>query len=544
VKEDLRERLKRLNKGRLADQLVSGRELAHRDKEAKGKSSNAQSGEEPKKKTQKSRSGQGRRRLREDMIRPAKSRSEALDSAGGESDGPPRPDQTPPQAGGGLGSLAGLRKRLKGETSGTTVSSGGTAAFYPRTDRRDYVHDGLEELREAIDGELCRTELGCCLKRTTILPAGGWYGPQQTPEPDEIDPAVVARVSRDGRFESLTPGDFLFLDTETTGLAGGTGTLAFMVGVGFWQEGSLQVIQYFMPDYPEEQALLSLLEQDVGGYSSLVTFNGKSFDVPLLSSRFVSIRSEMASRMCSLPHLDLIHPSRRLWKRRVGDCSLTNLEAQILGFEREEDIPGWEIPQAYFRFVTDGDPGPLPTVFLHNQFDLVTLAQLAAKMCRLYREPLGDRKLPGLDLYSLARSLEMDGSPQTAVEVLEEARTADLDTETRRTLLRHLSKAYKRGKNWEGAVEIWQELGEFEGTLEVFSFEEMAKFYEHVACDLRMAEAVVRRVLDALSGDGYLDPVPYQDPDQVEAAFRHRLVRIERKMAKQKHHTKRKGTES
>jgi len=109
---------------------------------------------------------------------------------------------------------------------------------------------------------------------------------------------------------------------------------------------------------------------------------------------------------------------------------------------------------------------------------------------------------------------------------------ADLDPELRRNVLRRLSRAYKRQRNWEGAVAIWQELGEWEGTFEVFSFEEMAKFYEHEARDLRLAETVTRRILEALSGDGVLDPVPYSDLDEVEAAFRHRLERIERKLAR------------
>jgi uncharacterized protein YprB with RNaseH-like and TPR domain len=533
-----------LNKGRLADQLVSGRDLARREKESaaeqgKPDGDDAQREKEPGD----LRGRKQRRRLREDMVRPAGPGSRTAGEIIDEGNAGAGRNETVSRPGGGLGSLAGLRKRLKGDDPAGAKPPESPGPLPAVIERHDYVAEGLEELQEAIEGELCRTELGCCLKRTTVLPAGRWYGPQQTPEPDEIDPAVIARISRERRFESLSAEDFLFLDTETTGLAGGAGTVAFMVGVGYWREGALHVVQYFMPDYPEEPALLSLLEEDIAGYSSLVTFNGKSFDVPLLSSRFVSIRSEMAGRMCSLPHLDLIHPSRRLWKRRVRDCSLTNLEAQILGFEREEDIPGWEIPQAYFRFVTDGDPGPLPTVFLHNQFDLVTLAQLAAKVCRMYREPLGDGKIPGIDLYSLARSLEVDGSPETAVEVLEEARTADLDAETRRTLLRHLSKAYKRGKNWEGAVAIWQELGESEGALDIFSFEEMAKFYEHQARDLRMAEAVTRRALESLSGDGYLDPSPYPDLDQAEAAFRHRLARIERRMANRKKKATKERTE-
>jgi hypothetical protein len=339
-------------------------------------------------------------------------------------------------------------------------------------------------------------------------------------------------LARDERFTSLEATDLLFLDTETTGLAGGTGTVAFLVGIGYWGDGWFGVEQYFMPDYPEEPALLRLLAERIGRFSSLVTYNGKSFDIPLLSARFVRTRSPTAGLLAELPHFDLLHPARRLWKQRVGECSLTNLEREILDFERVEDVPGWEIPQIYFQFVSDGEIGSLPTVFLHNQYDIVTLAQLAARACQLYREPLGDPALPGVDLYALARSLEMDGSPTVALEVLEEARLVSLDSDTRKRLLHRLSRMYKRQKNWEAAVSIWQELGESDGVLEVFSFEEMAKFYEHVARDFRLAALVTKRILDALAGSAAVDPTPYADFDAVEAAFAHRIRRIERKLAR------------
>jgi uncharacterized protein YprB with RNaseH-like and TPR domain len=519
LKDDVRERLRRLNKGRLAEHLVRGRDLV--DKQVQTGKSRADPENDPKvvPGEKGSRQRSPRKRLTEDMIRPAgASKAE--------------PIQKEPERKSGLGALGRLRQRLK-EPSSTKDIVRGPGATSQSPDPVT-IPESWGILRAEIEAELLETPVGSCLLRKAALPIGEWVGSQQVPDSADVDLGIIAKLSRDERFVSLEPTDLLFLDTETTGLAGGTGTLAFLVGLGYWGKESFEVVQYFVPDYPEEMALLHLLEEKIGDLPSLVTYNGKAFDIPLLRSRFVQIRGGMGARLTEVPHLDLLHPSRRLWKRRLGNCSLTNLELEILGFEREDDVPGWEIPQIYFRFLSEGDVGQLPTVFLHNQYDLISLAQLAVRACQLYREPLGDRSLPGTDLYSLARSLEIDGIPGAALEVLEEARLVSLESDTRRNVLRHLSRVYKRQKNWEAAVAIWQELGESDGVLEVFSFEEMAKFYEHVARDLRLAAAVTSRILEALTGNACVDPTPYQDLDSVKTSFKYRLQRIERKLSRQK----------
>lgn len=520
VNDDLYNRLKRLNKGHLAQQLVRGRELADRPPGTGQAPTPANEDRRPPSTPGPVRKPRGRKRLSEDMIAPVAAEG-------------PETHQDPPRrsaSAAGLGDLEGLRRlrpTVPSPATGTRSVSGAGPATGSSGDRESW-----QLLANEVSGEFRLIGSATCLVRSVALPAGTWFGSQPVPEADGVYPEALAQLARDHRFRSLAPSDLMFLDTETTGLAGGTGTVAFLVGMGVWREGEFWILQYFMPDFPEEPALLHLFEAALAEVAALVTYNGKAFDVPLLSSRLVRNRSQGVSRLADIPHLDLLHPARRLWKQRLGDCSLTNLEAGILGFQRERDIPGWEIPQVYFRFLTEGEIGELPTVFLHNQHDLLTLAHLLARACRLYHEPLGDRTLPGIDLYSLARSLELDGSPMVALEVLEEARLADLDAQTRRQLLRRLSLVYKRRKNWDAAVAIWQELGEWEGILEAFSFEEMAKFYEHVAGDLRLAAAVTTRILEALKGRAALDPSPYADLDEVEAAFAHRLRRIERRLSR------------
>lgn len=143
-----------------------------------------------------------------------------------------------------------------------------------------------------------------------------------------------------------------FLDTETTGLSGGTGTYAFLVGIGTWNSSGFLVEQFFMRDFDEEAAMICSLEERFSRLEVIVTFNGKCFDLPLLESRFIMHRRHWGRAQAV--HLDLLHPCRRLWKLRLKDCSLSNLEARVLGWERDEDVPGHLIPQVYFKYARSG----------------------------------------------------------------------------------------------------------------------------------------------------------------------------------------------
>src|SRR5216117_3742821 len=171
----------------------------------------------------------------------------------------------------------------------------------------------------------------------------------------------------------------LFLDTETTGLAGGTGTYAFLVGVGRLDGDRFVVVQYFMRDFDEEPALLAalvpLLEQAAG----VVTFNGSGFDLPLLETRFVLARRRWPAL---LPHLDLLRPARRVFTARWGDCRLTTLEREVIGLERENDVPGALIPALYFDFLRSRRAAPLGRVFDHNRDDVLSLATLLGWFAR------------------------------------------------------------------------------------------------------------------------------------------------------------------
>jgi uncharacterized protein len=218
-----------------------------------------------------------------------------------------------------------------------------------------------------------------------ILAGASWRG-----EGAGSEQPTVATGAADGPAR----GDILFLDLETTGIAGGAGTYAFLVGCGWFEPGGFRVRQYFMVGHALERALLAAVRERLDSCGPLVTYNGKSFDLPLLETRFIFNRQ--ATALGGRPHLDMLHPARRLWRgvrplvnvpgAQRESCTLSALEHALLGVQRTGDVPGFEIPTRYFAFLRSGDASPLEPVFEHNRLDLVSLAALTARACRLLAE--------------------------------------------------------------------------------------------------------------------------------------------------------------
>lgn len=329
----------------------------------------------------------------------------------------------------------------------------------------------------------------------------------------------------------------VFLDTETTGLAGGSGTYAFLVGLGFFHGHDFVVRQYFLRDYPEEDALLEAVAADLARCRLLVTFNGKAYDWPLLEARFRINRRPPP--LAGVPHLDLLHPARRIWRERLPECSLTALETQILGVIREGDVPGSLIPQLYFDYLRTGDAGPLVDVALHNRMDIVSLVSLAAWLGRMAADPFSpspDGELvPGDDLFALGRLYLSRGGFPAGIKCLEGARERGLTCVSEARLQRELSAAYKRVKAHREALAIWQEMTRGSGGLSLYPYVEMAKYYEHVAHDYRAAHEAAQQALaiaeQRRSLAGGQNPAARRDLE----AVRHRLNRLERKLGRTNH---------
>lgn len=205
----------------------------------------------------------------------------------------------------------------------------------------------------------------------------------------------------------------LFLDTETTGLSGGAGTVAFLVGLGFVQGEDFIVEQYLMRDYADEADMLAQIARRMRDFNSICTFNGNHFDLPLLQTRFTMCR--MRDEWRDLEPLDLLHPARRTWKLRIGSCRLSRIEELILGQGRGEDLPGADVPQRYFDYLKTGDADLLEAVVRHNRQDIVTLATLLVHLCGLYAHP--ERETDHTDAFSMGKALERQGELKPAREL-------------------------------------------------------------------------------------------------------------------------------
>lgn len=323
----------------------------------------------------------------------------------------------------------------------------------------------------------------------------------------------------------------VFFDTETTGLAGGTGTHAFLVGLGYFEGYDFVLKQYFLRDYPEEDALLEALADDLSRFSLLVSFNGKSFDWPLMETRYRLARRRVP--LSGVPHLDLLHPSRRIWKARLVQCNLQNLEAQILGVQRMGDVPGGLIPQLYFDYLRTGDAAPLLDVILHNRLDILSLVCIATWLGRIVADPLSptvDGELvPGDDLFALARLFESRGAAEQALPLYEAAVERGSVALSPRILMRELARAYKRQRRHDRALALWEQMASDPAAPSLHALVEMAKYYEHVARDFGQAHVLAADALAVAerrrSMAGTYGPAASADV----ADLQHRLDRLKRK---------------
>jgi uncharacterized protein len=366
-----------------------------------------------------------------------------------------------------------------------------------------------------------------------------WYS---TPEFSEPFPGTLDLLShvRDKadckRAAALSqPEKWLFLDTETTGIAGGTGTYAFLIGLAWWDAGGLQVEQFIMRDFAEEHAILHGLAARIAERPVLVTFNGKTFDWPLLENRFTLTRTIRVPRLAA--HVDLLHPARAIWKFRLGTVRLVDLEREVLdpfrlGWSRKDDVATSLIPQFYFDYLRGGPPGPLASVVRHNQMDLRGLAALFGRINRfLSAERHLDSEAHGLDLFGLSRFLQRRGEPARAHFACSQALSLGLPPDLRPQARSDLAMLAKRRGEHEKAAELWHALVADESA-GLQACIQLAMYYERHAKQLdtalefgRLALAKVHR-LRRISRD----PAMERRHARVEQTILHRVSRLEHRM--------------
>lgn len=312
--------------------------------------------------------------------------------------------------------------------------------------------------------------------------------------------SVISQWARDDRISDLDLSEFAFLDTETSGLSGGTGTFAFLVGVARFVDGEFRLQQFFMRDPAEEPALLEGLANFLAPCRALITFNGKSFDAPLLTTRYSLHRIPIPYKNYS--HIDLLPLARRLWRDRLPSRALKYLEENILGLARSTDeVPGYEIPWLYFDYLRSGDARPLGGVFYHNAMDVVAMAALLSHINNMLETPYDGHVQHGLDFIALARLFEDLGHWDEAARLFERGLEWDPSTaEPRQGLtesdfglaVKRLSILQKKRGDLDEAIRLWQAAAE-RGHL--YAFIELAKHYEHKLRDIKTALQWTRSAL-------------------------------------------------
>jgi hypothetical protein len=325
--------------------------------------------------------------------------------------------------------------------------------------------------------------------------------------------------------EIADPREWLFLDTETTGLAGGTGTYPFLVGIAWWDAGGLEVEQFFMRDYSEEHSLLEALAERMTERRVLVTFNGKSFDWPLLETRYRMTRAIRPP--VPRAHLDFLHPARNLWRLRIGSVRLAELELKVLGWNRGSDMTSSMIPQIYFDYLRGGPPEPLVPIFHHNQMDLRGLAALATRVLSLLGNP-ETHGHDGLELFGVSRICERRGDAIRARKLYAESIARELPQETDRAARSSLARLAKREGDYDLARVLWE--GMLGNSREGFeAYEQLAIYYEHRARKLDRAAELARKALLDLRNANRLGTIAAGAHRERRLRFEKRLARLERK---------------
>ncbi len=376
----------------------------------------------------------------------------------------------------------------------------------------------LPDLSPFLGGEEIRGEEGAFWSVIKDFPGEVCHGMYKLGELLTLDLSSINLWEKRSK-GGFDPRDLVFLDTETTGLAGGTGTVAFLVGLGFWKGDSFRLQQYIMRDFPEEPAMLQDLSELLEPKKILVTFNGRSFDWPLLQTRFTLSRKHREIP-CWEEHWDLLFWARRLWRRKLSSCSLTSLERNILGFFREEDIPGWEIPQRYFDFLRTGRGEMLKDICEHNVWDILSMVSILLHLLRKDYQKAEKIECPreAIALGKIHAKNNSGGSPEEFY--LQAVNKGSKNV--REEALKNLALHYKKRRNWEKAREAWISLLKTQEN-SILARTELAKIYEHRLPDFPKALKMTMQALALAWNEG-------REKETAELDYRRK--RLERKLNK------------
>ncbi len=357
------------------------------------------------------------------------------------------------------------------------------------------------------------------------------HGAQSLPLTSPLD--AIAAWAREPGLSSFPLSSFLFLDTETSGMAGGTGTYAFLVGVGRFLGDTFQLAQFFMRDPSEEPAMLEALLEFLAPARALVTFNGKAFDAPLLKTRYSLhsipspftdfVESTESLNHSPLAHLDLLPLARRLWRDRLPSRALKYLEENILEAPRTtEEVPGYEIPWLYFDYLRTGDATPLQGVFYHNAMDVVAMAALLSHVAAMMHDPFDGRVQHGLDFIALGKLFEDLGQSESAARLFERGLEMELSESDFASAVQRLSILQKRRGDLDEAIRLWEQAA---AQGHIYAHVELAKHYEHRLRDYKTALAWAKSALELARASD----LPAYVKKHWKQELEHRITRLKTK---------------
>jgi len=365
--------------------------------------------------------------------------------------------------------LAALRQRIARVDRKWAKDPPPVTPRVPERIRGDFID-------ELLSGEVVKTPHGEHFETEKLWESHRRHGSVYISDLAELPEDFLDSLSA-GAIERSHPTRWAFLDTETTGLAGGTGTYAFLIGVGSIDARGFRLRQFFMRDYGEEASLLHRLSEHLAQFDVLVTYNGKTYDQPLLETRFRMSRARHPFER--MQHLDLLFGARRLWKLRLDSCRLVDLEARILGFERVGDLPGEMIPYVYFDFLRSQRAFRVVPIFHHNAIDILTLACLTAIVPLAFRSPESAGLRHGADCIGLARWMEQADRCEEALRLYRRAVEMGLPDDLLFRTLWDIGGIERRQGRHDAALAVVSELAASRNPFQVRAFEQLAKHYEH-----------------------------------------------------------------
>ena len=380
------------------------------------------------------------------------------------------------------------------------------------------ISPSLKAIAEEFNAEICQS-LAPYLKISRIAD----LNPALLPEGSQnlnIDLTFLDKKSQNTTFQL---DDCVFFDLETTGLMGGSGTFAFLLGFASLTSNQIKVDQYFLPDFGREYYLFKELNTWLSGYKNLVSYNGKSYDFPLLKSRYIMNHIEPV--ITNMIHYDLLHFARRVWKDALPSCDLISIEQNILDRHRSDDIPGWLIPQSYFDFLNTGVIHEMIRIIEHNFYDLVSLTELILVLNRISNLPAGENNLLVL------RRLAYLASQKNEHDIFNNICTCieQISGRISHSLIMEKSLMHKRNNDWQDAIQLWEILVE-SPEYTFFALEELAKYYEHQKKDIQKALEYTIRALNALDLLNQLDRYDRQ-ASEYQNKFNHRRERLSVKLS-------------